>query len=51
MIASFVISFTDYSILKSPTWVGFANYVSMFTQPTLRVMKSIQVTRIYDTFA
>jgi len=51
MIASFVISFTDYPILKSPTWVGVENYVAMFTQPTLRVMKSLQVTLIYAFFA
>ena len=51
MIASFVISFTDYPILKSPSWVGFNNYVNMFSQPTLRVMKSLMVTMTYASVA
>jgi multiple sugar transport system permease protein len=30
-IASFYLSFTDYTILRSPEWIGFDNYVEMFT--------------------
>jgi multiple sugar transport system permease protein len=47
MVASFVISFTDYPILKSPVWVGLQNYVDIFTKPTLRVMRSLGVTLTY----
>jgi multiple sugar transport system permease protein len=44
MIASLVLSFTDYPILKAPKWVGVQNYVDMFNIPTLRVMHSLGVT-------
>jgi len=47
MIASLVLSFTDYPILKAPKWVGMQNYVDMFTIPTLRVMHSLGVTLIF----
>lgn len=30
-IASFYLSFTDYTILRSPEWIGADNYVEMFT--------------------
>ena len=30
-IASFYLSFTDYTILSPPEWIGFENYVEMFT--------------------
>ncbi len=30
-IASLYLSFTEYTILASPTWIGFDNYVEMFT--------------------
>ena len=30
-IASFYLSFTDYTILSSPEWIGLDNYVEMFT--------------------
>lgn len=44
MIASLVLSFTDYPILKAPKWVGVQNYVDMFSIPTLRVMHSLGIT-------
>ena len=47
VIASFILSFTDYPILKAPRWVGFQNYVDMFTVPTLRVMQSLGVTLMF----
>jgi multiple sugar transport system permease protein len=31
ILASLYLSFTDYNIISSPTWVGAQNYVSMFT--------------------
>lgn len=47
VIASFVISFTEYPILKAPKWVGFQNYVDMFNIPTLRVLHSLSITLIF----
>ncbi len=52
MIASLVISFTDYPLLKSPTWVGLQNYVDIFTRnDELRVVQSLQVTATYAVMA
>jgi multiple sugar transport system permease protein len=52
MIASLVISFTDYPLLKSPTWVGLQNYIDIFTRnDELRVMQSLQVTATYAVMA
>jgi len=31
-IASLYLSFTDYTILSSPQWIGFDNYIEMFTE-------------------
>lgn len=47
MIASLYISFTEYSILQSPVWIGLRNYVDMFTRAPLRVMHSLWVTVVY----
>lgn len=33
MILSLVYSFADYNILESPTFIGFENYTTMFTDP------------------
>jgi len=46
MLASLYISFTDYSILAAPNWVGLDNYVTMFTSDKL-FGKSLQVTFTY----
>lgn len=51
MIASLYISFTEYSILKAPQFIGFRNYVDMFTRPPLRVLQSLGVTLIYAIFS
>jgi multiple sugar transport system permease protein len=51
MIASLYISFTEYNILKSPEFIGFRNYVDMFTRPPLRVLQSLGVTLIYAAFS
>jgi multiple sugar transport system permease protein len=45
MVASLYLSFTDFSLLDSPTWIGFDNYVEMFTDE--RLMASLRVTFIY----
>lgn len=35
ILASVYFSFTDYSVLKPPRWVGLGNYVTLFTTDTL----------------
>ena len=47
MIVSLYISFTEYTILQPPTFIGLRNYVDMFSRPTLRVLQSLGVTIIY----
>lgn len=45
MIASLVLSFTDYSMIRPPTGVGTANYRELLSDP--RVMKSLSNTFVY----
>ena len=46
VIASLYLSFTDYSIIGTPEWVGFDNYVRMFTEDP-RYWQSMRVTAVY----
>jgi multiple sugar transport system permease protein len=46
MIVSLYISFTKYNITTAPKWVGFQNYINMFTEDPL-FFKSILVTLYY----
>ena len=34
-LASFVLSFTEYNMLSAPKFVGFQNYIRMFTNDKL----------------
>ena len=43
VIASFVLSFMDYRILRPPTWIGTANYERMFTRDP-DFVQSLKVT-------
>jgi len=45
MLASLYLSFTDYSLLDSPEWIGFGNYVEMFGDE--RLLASLRVTFVY----
>jgi len=45
LIASLYLSFTKYSLIQAPQWIGFENYVRMFSDP--RLLKSLQVTFTY----
>ncbi|MCF6408431.1 carbohydrate ABC transporter permease [Pseudalkalibacillus salsuginis] len=46
ILYSFYLSFTDYDLLGTPNWIGFDNYVRMFTaDPTF--WKSMKVTFFY----
>src|ERR671933_1160123 len=47
MIASLYISFTEYSILNPPQFIGVRNFVDIFNRPQLRVLHSLWVTIIY----
>lgn len=46
MLISLYISFTDYNLTSAPVWVGFDNYIRMFTNDS-RYFKSIWVTLYY----
>jgi multiple sugar transport system permease protein len=46
IIASFVLSFTQWNIVGTPEWIGFKNYVDIFTSDP-RFVKSVQVTLTY----
>ena len=45
IIASFYLSLTNYAPGKSPQWVGFNNYISLFND--MIFLKSLQVTSYY----
>jgi len=45
ILGSLYLSFTDYSLLAPPEWVGTDNYERMVTDP--RFYKSLQVTLVY----
>ena len=45
MIASLYLSFTDYSLLAPPNWIGIKNYQRMASDP--RLLNSIRVTLTY----
>ncbi|RVX47712.1 carbohydrate ABC transporter membrane protein 1 (CUT1 family) [Nonomuraea polychroma] len=46
IFASLYLSFTDYSLLEEAKWVGFDNYITMFTEDP-RFLSSLKVTTIY----
>lgn len=46
MLASFLLSFTDYDILSAPKWVGLQNFKKMFFDDP-RYWKSVKATLYY----
>lgn len=46
IMASLVLSFTDFNLLTTPSWVGFDNYVRMFTEDD-KYANSLKVTGFY----
>jgi multiple sugar transport system permease protein len=46
LVASFYFSFTKYTVLKPPVWIGVANYVSMVTKDPV-YFKSVSNTLYY----
>jgi multiple sugar transport system permease protein len=49
IIASFILSFTRWNIVGSPTWIGLDNYVDILTNDA-RFVKAVQVTLTYAAF-
>ncbi|MFV0287290.1 MAG: carbohydrate ABC transporter permease [Demequina sp.] len=45
MAASAYLSFTDYSLLQAPNWIGLDNYIRMFEDP--RLINALKVTFTY----
>lgn len=45
MIASLYFSFTDYNLLRAPSWIGLENYEQLTKDP--RLLKSLGVTFVY----
>lgn len=45
MVASLYLSFTDYSLLSTPRWIGLDNYIQLFSDR--RFIKSLEVTFRY----
>jgi multiple sugar transport system permease protein len=50
MIASFIFSFTEYTILKPPKFIGFGNFIKMFTNDP-NFWAALKVTLTYAIFA
>lgn len=46
MLRSLYLSFTEYSMLQPPTWIGAQNYVTMFTLDP-RYLQALRVTFTY----
>lgn len=49
MVASLLLSFTDYNLLQAPKFIGLENYIQMFSDARLR--KSLAVTVLYVVIA
>src|SRR6185436_8181506 len=49
MVASLILSFTDYSIIQKTHWVGLDNYQQMMDDPN--VTAAIKTTLIYTAMA
>jgi multiple sugar transport system permease protein len=46
MAVSLYLSFTDYDLFTAPTFIGFDNFVRMFTEDPVYI-KSVQITLLY----
>ncbi|MBV9173415.1 MAG: sugar ABC transporter permease [Chloroflexi bacterium] len=46
ILASLALAFTDYSVLAAPHWIGFANFITMFTGDA-RYLSSVRTTLTY----
>lgn len=49
-ISSFYLSFTDYSLMSSPVWIGIENYWDLFTRDrTFRKSLTVTLTYVFMT--
>ena len=48
-VTSFYYSFTDYQFFNKPEFIGFGNYIKLFTSDP-EFFKSLQVTIVYTLF-
>jgi multiple sugar transport system permease protein len=46
MIYSLYLAFTNYNLFRAPEWVGFDNFVRMFTEDA-NYIQSVQITLVY----
>uniref|UniRef100_UPI000AF6944D carbohydrate ABC transporter permease n=1 Tax=Pseudomonas aeruginosa TaxID=287 RepID=UPI000AF6944D len=46
MLYSLYLSFTDFSMLAAPEWVGFDNYIKLFTNDP-KYLDAVRVTLVY----
>src|SRR5690606_28898017 len=51
MIASFVISLTNYTVFNTPSFIGFDNYIRMFSGEDPFFYKSLKATFLYVVLA
>ncbi|NGQ95862.1 sugar ABC transporter permease [Brevibacillus sp. SYP-B805] len=49
LVATFLISFTDWDIYNPPKWVGLKNYFNLFTDKLF--FQSLKVTLLYSLFS
>lgn len=50
MVASFVVSFTQWNIIQPPVWVGLQNYIKIFTDDP-DFIQALKVTAFYAVFS
>ena len=49
IVASLVLSFSNYSITSPPSWLGWQNYINLMSDPIF--IKSVEVTLTYTVIA
>ncbi|HEX2914514.1 MAG TPA: sugar ABC transporter permease [Chloroflexia bacterium] len=50
IIATFVLSFTDYNLQQTPNWIGFDNYNTLFTKD-INFWPSVRLTVLYSVIS
>jgi multiple sugar transport system permease protein len=50
LVISLILSFMDWDLLTNPKWIGFGNYVRLFTKDPL-FYQSLKVTLVYSLFS
>lgn len=50
VICAIILSFTQFNTIEFPKWIGFENYIQLFTNDTIFMQKVIPNTIIYAIF-